>query len=121
MPRTFEYEDPGRIGLIEDLKKASKENKTEIWRSIARELSRSRKNRREVNIRRLNRYTSNNETAIVPGKLLGDGNLDHRVDVAAFKLTKGAKEKIEKSGGNTMSIQDLIKKNPKGSKIKIIG
>lgn len=121
MPRTFEYEDPRRIELIEELKKASKENKAGIWKSIATELSRSRRNRKEVNIRRLNKYTSDNETAIIPGKLLGDGNLDHKVTVAAFKLTEGAKEKVEKSGGNIISIQDLIKKNPKGSKIKIIG
>lgn len=121
MPRTFEYKDPIRIGLIEELKKASKENKAGIWESIARELSRSRRNRKEVNIRRLNQHTSDNETAIVPGKLLGDGNLDHKITVAAFRLTEGAKEKVEKSGGKIISIQDLIKKNPKGSKIKIIG
>jgi len=121
MPRTFEYKDPIRIELIEELEKASKENKAVIWKSIAKELSRSRRNRKEVNIRRLNRHTSDNETAIVPGKLLGDGNLDHKVTVAAFKLTQGAKEKVEKSGGKTMSIQELMKENPKGSKIRIIG
>jgi len=107
--------------LIDELQKASKENKAVIWKSIAKELSRTRRNRKEVNIRRLNKHTTDNETAIVPGKLLGDGNLDHKVNVAAFKLTPGAKEKVEKSGGSILSIQDLIKKNPKGSKIKIIG
>jgi len=121
MPRTFEYEDPRRIELIEELKKVSRESKAGIWKSIAKELSRSRKNRKELNIRRLNKYTSDNETVIVPGKLLGDGNLDHKLNVAAFRFTEGAKEKVEKSGGRIMPIQELMKKNLKGSNIRIMG
>jgi len=121
MPRTFEYEDPRRLELIEELERASRENKAKVWKSIARELSRSRRNRKEVNVWRLNKYTSDNETVIVPGKLLGDGNLDHKLSVAAFRFTEGAREKVEKAGGKTMPINQLMKKNPKGSNIRVMG
>ncbi len=61
------------------------------------------------------------ETVVVPGKVLGDGSLDHKLEIAAFKFTQSAKEKIKKAGGKFMSISELIKKNPKGSNVRIIG
>jgi len=114
MPRTFEYEDPIRLELINELKVIAR-------KAVARELSRSRKNRREVNIWRINKHTKKGETVVVPGKVLGDGSLDHKLEIAAFKFTQSAKEKIKKAGGKFMSISELIKKNPKGSNVRIIG
>ena len=120
MPRTFEYEDPIRLELINELKAIARKEDAKIWRAVARELSRSRKNRREVNIWRINKHTKKGETVVVPGKVLGDGSLDHKLEIAAFKFTQSAKEKIKKAGGKFMSISELIKKNPKGSNVRII-
>ena len=121
MPRTFEYEDPIRLELINELKVIARKEDAKIWRAVARELSRSRKNRRKVNIWRINKHTKKGETVVVPGKVLGDGSLDHKLEIAAFKFTQSAKEKIKKAGGKFMSISELIKKNPKGSNVRIIG
>ncbi|MFH1722080.1 MAG: 50S ribosomal protein L18e [Candidatus Altiarchaeota archaeon] len=121
MPQSVEYKNPGRITLIKELRSAAKINGAPIWKSIAEELSRSRRQRREVNLRTINQYTKKDETAIVAGKVLGDGFLDHKVDIAAFKFTEGARKKIEGTGGKVLSIDDLIKNNPKGSKVRIIG
>jgi len=121
MPRTYEFEDPNRIELINKLKEKGRKEGAEIWKSLAMELSRPRKNRRYVNIWKLNKYSKNGETIIVPGKILGTGYMDHKIGVAAFKFTRGAKKKIEEAGGRVMSIQELMKTNPKGSKVRIIG
>jgi ribosomal protein L18E len=41
--------------------------------------------------------------------------------VAAFAFSEKAKEKIKATRGKCLSFFDLIKKNPKGSNVKIIG
>lgn len=121
MPKTHEYENPDRLKLIDELKEASRGNNAKIWAAVAKELSRSRKNRRSVDIWRINRYTSKGDTVIVPGKLLGDGILDHKVKIAAFSFTESARKKVDVVGGKVMTIPELIKKNPRGSGVRIIG
>jgi len=113
--------NPELIDLIRFLKKQGRENKADIWRDIAERLAKPKRKRIVVNISRLNRYTQKNEMVIVPGKVLGTGEIGHPVTVAAFAFSENAKEKIKARRGKCLSFFDLIKKNPKGSKVKIIG
>jgi len=113
--------NPQLIELIRFLKKQSRENKTKVWRDIAERLAKPRRNSIAVNLSRLNRHTKKNDVVIVPGKVLGTGDLAHPVIVAAFSFSKTAKEKITTSRGKCLSFDELIKKNPKGSNVKIIG
>ncbi|MEM0380521.1 MAG: 50S ribosomal protein L18e [Desulfurococcaceae archaeon] len=103
------------------LVKYSREYKAPIWRAIARELEKPARKRRVVNISRINRHTSAGDIVIVPGKVLGSGDLKHSVTVAAISFSKKALEKINKAGGRAIYITDLVKLNPSGSNVKIIG
>ncbi len=109
------------IKLIADLKKHSYENHAPIWKDIAKRLEKPSKSWAEVNIRRLAKYAKKGDTVIVPGKLLGSGNLDVPVTVAAYSFSESAKIKIRNSGGKSISISELVKINPKGKNIRIIG
>ncbi len=109
--------NPELVKLIEELSKR-KEN---IWRDVASRLSKSRKNMAEVNVDRINRYAKEGETILVPGKVLAQGKIVKKVNVAAFKFSKEAKKKIIDAGGKCMSIGELLKENPKGSNVRIIG
>ncbi|MEM1563782.1 MAG: 50S ribosomal protein L18e [Candidatus Bathyarchaeia archaeon] len=113
--------NPELIETIRFLKKQSRESKVKIWRSVAELLAKSRRRRIAVNVSRLNRYTEKNEIVVVPGKVLGAGEIDHPITVAAFAFSKTAQEKIKRARGKCLSIVELVKKNPKGSKVKIIG
>jgi len=75
----------------------------------------------QVNVRRLAEHTKSGDTVIIPGKLLGEGELKEPITVAAYSFSLAAKEKIEKAGGSGISILDLAKKNPKGTNVRIIG
>lgn len=112
--------DPERIQLIRLLKKQSLERKANIWNNVAKYLAKSQPQRTSVNLSKINRYTEKNETVIVPGKVLGTGSLDHPITIAAFKTSKKAKEKIKAAKAKYISIQEIVKKKPKGTKIKII-
>lgn len=117
--RTFRFENPIRTKLIEDIRNINKENYG-IWKSVSEELSKVRKNRRVVNLWKINKFTKEGDVVVVPGNVLAHGELDHKVTIAAFKFSDKAKEKIEKTG-RVVSILDIIKENKKGSNIKIIG
>ncbi len=106
--------------LVEDLKTRGYKEKIPFLIKIAEELSRQRMRKVEVNVGKLNRICRENETVIIPGKVLGYGILNKPVTVAAWKFSKQAIEKIKASGGKTLSIEELISKNPKGSNVRII-
>ncbi|RLG33474.1 50S ribosomal protein L18e [Methanosarcinales archaeon] len=117
--------------LIEDLKRIARENSAPIWRDIAKRLEKPRRNYAAVNLSKINRYSSSNDTILVPGKVLSSGTMEKPVTVAALGFSKKAFEKICKCGeggkegkgeerGKCITIEELIKNNPKGSGVKII-
>lgn len=103
--------------LVDDLRKLSKKNKATIWARIADDLSKPRRNKREVNVSTLNRYTKKGEIVVVPGKLLAQGNLDHELTVAAFQMSESAKAKVK----HALPIRHLAEKYPTGKGVRIIG
>ena len=108
------------VATVKKLKKLASEKNANIWKTVAEFLERPKRKRIAVNVSKINRYTKEGETVIVPGKVLGTGEIDHKVNVAAFSFSSTAIEKIKKAGGTVMSIDELININPKGSNIRII-
>jgi large subunit ribosomal protein L18e len=106
--------------LVKELRKHSASEGSKIWHTVASYLEKPTRKRSVVNIHKINRYTKENEVVIVPGKVLGDGEIDHKLTVAAFNFSSSAKDKILSSKGNVYSIYELMKNKPKGSRIKII-
>jgi large subunit ribosomal protein L18e len=113
--------NPELLKLVDSLMKQSRENEAKVWRDVAERMVKSRRRRVSVNLSRLNRYTSRNETVAVPGKVLATGEITHPVTVAAFSFSRKAKDKIKAARGRCVFLSDLAKKNPKGSNVKIIG
>lgn len=113
--------NPQLVELISFLKRQSRENNAEIWRDVAERLAKPRRNHVAVNLSRLYRHSQKNDTVIVPGKVLSAGTVSHPMTVTAFAFSEKAKEKIGTAKGKCISFEDLVKKNPKGSNIKIIG
>ncbi len=109
------------LQLIFELRKASATQKAGLWERVAEDLSKSTRSRRAVNISRINRATSANETVIVPGKVLGSGAVDHSLTIAAWAFSGSAKQRIHEAKGKTLSIAELMKHNPQGKNIRIIG
>lgn len=106
--------------LIEKLKKKSLELKAPIWKDIAEKLSKSTRQRIEVNLSDIERNVKDGETIIVPGVVLSSGSLTKKVNIATWKFSKSAEEKIKTADGKIMMIDELLKENPKGSNVKII-
>jgi large subunit ribosomal protein L18e len=103
------------------LRNALKKNKVPIWKAVIKELSRSRSNRREVNIGELAHVTKDKEVVIVPGKILGSGEISHKLTVWCFTISEVATRKILDAGGKILPLDSLIKKYPDGKGVRIIG
>jgi large subunit ribosomal protein L18e len=73
-----------------------------------------------VNIGKIEIFSEKNDTILIPGKVLSSGSLTHPVVIAAFSYSTKAKKKILKAGGQYLFIEELMKQNPTGSKIKLL-
>ncbi len=104
------------LSLIEKLMKTKKP----LWRRVAYELSRPRRQRVEVNLSKIEQYAADDSTVIVPGKVLGAGMLSKKLTVAAFSFSSSAKQLIDKAGGKAVSIDGLHKSNPEGRGVTIL-
>ena len=106
--------------IVLSLKQQAKKEDAAIWKDIAKRLERPTRNTAEVNISDINRHSSPDELILVPGKVLGNGTLDHKVKVAAMSFSASAEEKIATAGVECMAILEVMDKNPKGNDIRIM-
>ncbi|MEK6868914.1 MAG: 50S ribosomal protein L18e [Nanoarchaeota archaeon] len=107
--------------LIGELKKRSNEQEANLWKRIALDLEKPTRQRRAVNLSRINRHTKENEVVVVPGKVLGSGNLNHKLTISAYQFSEQAKDKLRKAGAEMVSLLELSKEKPNGKGIRIIG
>ncbi len=112
--------NPQLINLIGLLKKESREKQAAIWLDVADHLAKPRSQRVAVNLSKLNRHTKKADVVVVPGKILGTGSINHAVTVASFDISDTAKAKLDAVKAKYITITELMEKNPKGSKVKII-
>ena len=106
--------------LLEEIKLLRKQ-KAAIWKRIAKDLQKPARSRREINLSRINRHAKAGEIIAVPGKVLSAGNLDKKITIAAWQFSERAKEKIKSAGGEIITFKQLIEKNPKGTKVRLLG
>jgi len=102
---------------IESLSQAGIE--APVWKAVAKGLNRPRRRRYEVNLSRIEKFAKQNDTIIVPGIVLGEGEIRKHVTVAALKFSSEARKKIEKAGGKCLAIEQASGLEP--SKIRIMG
>ncbi|MEM0493543.1 MAG: 50S ribosomal protein L18e [Candidatus Thermoplasmatota archaeon] len=121
MPKQSKKTNPRLNNLIQDLKKLSAEQDVSIWKDIALRLEKPLRNWPVVNLNKIDRYINENEIALIPGKVLSSGKLTKRVTIAAWAFSDVSIDKIKKAGGKTITIEELIKKHPKGENIRILG
>jgi large subunit ribosomal protein L18e len=111
--------NPLARALIEDIGKMGL--KSPVWKAVARGLNRPRRKCCEVNLFRIEKHAKPKECIIVPGIVLGSGEIKKAVRVAALGFSAEARRKIEKAGGKCMSMEVILKENPEGRGLRIMG
>ena len=112
--------NPELVSTIRELKKKARREGVALWRALAEELDKAKRRRVVVNLSRLNRHTKEGEVVAVPGKVLGAGDLDHPITVAAFRFSETALRKISLAKGRSMSLKELMDSGIPPSRIRIM-
>ena len=121
MSKNMRKTNQALIALIGDLKDQSRSTGSALWRDVALRLEKSRSNWAEPNLSRLSRYAAEEDVVLVPGKLLGSGDVAGKPSVAAYSVSIGARSKIEAAGGRVLTIRQLMNENPDGRGVRILG
>ncbi|MHA1379052.1 MAG: 50S ribosomal protein L18e [Candidatus Helarchaeota archaeon] len=118
MPKIDIYKTPNPEK--QELLKNLWNSKRRVWRAIARNLAKRRKDQITVNLGKINKFGKENGTIVVPGKVLSLGDLDKKLIIAAYSFSNVCIEKVKKAKGECITIQELMKRNPEGKNVKII-
>ncbi|KAB1193915.1 MULTISPECIES: 50S ribosomal protein L18e [Haloferax] len=111
--------NPRLNSLIAELKAVSRESGANVWQDVADRLEKPRRTHAEVNLSRIERYAREDETVVVPGKVLGSGVLQKNVTVAAVDFSSTARKKIEQVG-DVVTLEQIAEQNPDGSNVRVI-
>jgi len=100
--------------MIVALEKASKKNKKEYFRSVAKVLDTPSRHNPVINLSKLDRLAKDEKAVfVVCGKLLGSGNITKKVEVYAYKCSDLAKKKLESVGSKVKTLNNLVADVPK--------
>jgi large subunit ribosomal protein L18e len=95
-------------------------SKSRFWRSVKKILSRPGRRIPEVNVGKIAHLTTPGDRVVVPGKVLGKGEIKHSITVAAFSFSSSALAKLRSAGCTVMRLDEFARSEPKGSGVKII-
>jgi len=107
--------------MAKDLKKASNKNDAPIWAKLAEYALKPSIARRDLNLNRIEQLTKDNDTVVFPGKVLGTGNISHKITLFSFSISESAANKIIEKGGKIITYSDLIEQNPTGKGVVLLG
>jgi len=109
------------LQMAKERKQASTKNEAPIWSKLAKLALKTSISRRVVNLTKINEVTKENAVIVVPGKVLGTGNVSHKITLCSFSISNSAAKKIIESGSTIISFSEMIKKFPTGKGVIIIG
>ena len=109
------------IQMVKTLRGASKKNNAPIWERLADLALKPTRAKRTINLGQLDKFVADNDVVVVPGKVLGTGNLSHKITLCSFSISTTGAKKITESGGKILDISQIIKNHPTGKGVKIIG
>ncbi|MFA5303596.1 MAG: 50S ribosomal protein L18e [Candidatus Nanoarchaeia archaeon] len=108
-------------GLINDFEKLYRKTKKPLFKRIVDELKKSSRQKRDINLSKINRYSIEGSNIIVLGKVLSSGELEHKVNIVAFSYSKVALDKLNKKSCTASLIDELAKTGKIPSKVIILG
>ena len=103
------------------LVKTLKKTKTNAYVKTSETLSKSRRGKTVMNLNKINRLAKDGETLLIQGKVLSVGELTKKnLTIVSDSISDSALKKIKDSKNTFMTIEELIKKNPKAKGVRIL-
>ena len=109
------------VGLINEAEKLYRKTKKPLYNRILKELKKSTRQKRDINISKINRYSIEGSNVLVLGKVLGSGDINHKVNVIAFSFSESAIVKLNKNGCKVITLDEFLKDAKIPNKVIILG
>jgi len=108
--------------LVAMLEKAGRKGKSAIWIELAARISKPRRKRPDINLWKIEKLAKvfEGKNLVVPGKVLGFGEIGQKASVAALEFSGLAEEKIKKAGGKAMLLEEAVEKGIKPKDMVIV-
>lgn len=103
--------------LVETIMQAKKNDK---WNKAASILASPRRNKVAVNLDALDKISKEGDTLVVPGKVLGNGDVSKKLRIAALSFSQEALKKLKDKKCEVITIKEEMKINPKAQGVKIL-
>jgi large subunit ribosomal protein L18e len=106
----MDIENTNIIRWLETLENAKAGSKSPKKLSYLMKLaSKPKRIRASINLDKINKLTSENDSIIVPGKVLGGGSISKKISITAIDFTDSALLKLKSSKCSVVSLDDAIK------------
>ena len=88
---------------------------------MVKETKMARGAKKVVNIKKIAEHTNEGDSVIVPGKVLGIGDIPHKITLYSFSISESAAKIITKAGGSVKPVEDAVKNHPTGKGLIMLG
>lgn len=107
--------------IIAELEKQARKSGQALWLDLAERIAKPRRQRPVVNVWKIERLAKvlDKKILVVPGKVLGFGELSRPVQVVALEYAPDAKKKILEKG-TAMTIREALGKKIKPREMAIV-
>ena len=99
--------------VIEALKLLNKSKKVKLFKALMQSIRAPERQRTEINVGKISRYSKPKSVVVVPGKVLGFGQMEHAVEIVALDFSEESKRKITAAGGSVKSFKWLTERGAK--------
>jgi large subunit ribosomal protein L18e len=105
MPHPTGPTDPNTTALIKKIRS----KKEKFYLDLAKHLAKSARTKKPVNVSKIAKFSQ--DSIVVPGKVLGGGEITKPVTVYALQFSKEAHRKITSAGGKCLPLDSADKKS----------
>ena len=103
------------------VRSAAKASGKPVYSRALRMLSKKVSQLVEVNVGKLDSLSSEGSVILVPGRVLGEGDVTKKLFVGAVAFTASAAQKIIAAGGEALLMKDFVAKFGEGKGVFLVG
>jgi large subunit ribosomal protein L18e len=96
--------------------------KDKSWFPLAQRLSGPTRSFSDYNLSAISmvKEVKDGSIVVVPGKVLGQGQITKKIQISALSFSASAEEKLKKAGVLTSTLLEQVKKNPKATGVILL-
>ncbi len=102
---------------LQQLKGASREDHyAGLWKRVLELSEVPARSRKTVNLYKINKYSIDGDSIIVPGKVLGEGRMEHKISITAMEFSARALSNLRESQCKVRKLDEILREK----RLKII-